>query len=185
MCVRFWKLLRLWDKHTSPLVTKSSVEQKKPRRLFLGEAAPALGWVEGLKVEGQGALETSPEGVWVSQRPHPFCITRLLILSLPRFTVTTKIDHLAGLDYSLMGAPQATDQTLDVIFKVRVLGQGLERVQPRRGIPSAQPFLGASCSTVSDLSLGPHGPQVSRAGQYGVVGSIFQRQDPPMVSYIT
>jgi len=39
VCVRLWKLLRLWDKHTSPLVAKSSVEQKKPRRLFLGEGA--------------------------------------------------------------------------------------------------------------------------------------------------
>ncbi|OWK02982.1 LBP, partial [Cervus elaphus hippelaphus] len=36
---------------------------------------------------------------------------------LQTLPVTTKIDHLAGLDYSLMGAPQATAQMLDVMFK--------------------------------------------------------------------
>ena len=147
--------------------------------------APALGWVEGLKVEGQGALETSPEGVWVSQSPHRFCIARLLILSLPRFTVTTEIVHLAGLDYSLMGAPQATAQMLDVMFKVSVLGQGLEWVQPRCGIPSAQPFLGASCSPVSDLSLCPHGSHCVKGRTIWSCGEYSQSQDPPMVSYIT
>ncbi|XDB56749.1 hypothetical protein ABFV05_010365 [Capra hircus] len=42
---------------------------------------------------------------------------------LQTLPVTTKIDHLAGLDYSLMGAPQATDQTLDVMFKGEIFSQ--------------------------------------------------------------
>ncbi|XP_060253780.1 lipopolysaccharide-binding protein isoform X3 [Ovis aries] len=42
---------------------------------------------------------------------------------LQTLPVTTKIDHLAGLDYSLMGAPQATDQTLDVMFKGEIFSR--------------------------------------------------------------
>ncbi|XP_070238225.1 lipopolysaccharide-binding protein isoform X2 [Bos mutus] len=42
---------------------------------------------------------------------------------LQTLPVTTEIDHLAGLDYSLMGAPQATAQMLDVMFKGEIFSR--------------------------------------------------------------
>lgn len=44
------------------------------------------------------------------------------------------MDSLAGIDYSLMEAPRAAAQMLDVMLKVRVLEQGLGWVLPQRSI---------------------------------------------------
>lgn len=52
-------------------------------------------------------------------------ISLLLHFLVPDSTVTSEIDPFISIDYSLMEAPQATDQTLDVMFKVRVLNPGL------------------------------------------------------------
>lgn len=83
--------------------------------------APGLGWVKRLEAEGAGVLKTT---------------TWLLILPLSGFTVTTEIDSFADIDYSLMEAPRATAQMLDVMFKVRVLEQGHGWVRPQHSIPS-------------------------------------------------
>lgn len=44
------------------------------------------------------------------------------MLSLPHSIVTLMIDQVAGIDYSLVGAPRVTSQGLDTPFKVRGLG---------------------------------------------------------------
>lgn len=72
---------------------------------------------------GRGS-EESHRSVGQSE-PSPLLLVWLLILPLPRFTVTTEIDSLAGIDYSLMEAPRAAAQMLDVMLKVRVLEHGL------------------------------------------------------------
>uniref|UniRef100_A0A8C7B8Q8 Lipopolysaccharide-binding protein n=1 Tax=Neovison vison TaxID=452646 RepID=A0A8C7B8Q8_NEOVI len=50
-------------------------------------------------------------------------ITWLLILPLSWLTVTTEIDSFAGIDYSLMEAPRATAQMLDVMFKGEIFSR--------------------------------------------------------------
>ena len=106
---------------------------------------PALGWVEGLKVEGQGALKKVTESVGQPE-PSPLLPRRPPNSALPPFTVTMEMDIFAGIDYSLMEAPQATAEILDVMFKVKESGAGLGRVQARCGVASGSTLPGASCS---------------------------------------
>lgn len=60
-------------------------------------------------------------------RAHPLftcCRPHLALLPLTLFllylTVTAEIDDVLSIDYSLVEAPRATAQMLDVMFKVRV-----------------------------------------------------------------
>lgn len=78
--------------------------------------------MEGLEVEGQGALKKVTGVQARALTPSP-CLAPNSAFSW--FTVTTEIDSFIGIDYSLMEAPRETAQMLDVMLKVRVLEQGL------------------------------------------------------------
>lgn len=69
----------------------------------------------------------SPKAIWEksaidlhSAQLEQLCLAPLFImLSLSCSIVTLMIDQIAGIDYSLVGAPQVTSQGLDTHFKVR------------------------------------------------------------------
>lgn len=69
----------------------------------------------------------SPKTIWEksaidlhSAQLEQLCLAPLFImLSLSCSIVTLMIDQIAGIDYSLVGAPQVTSQGLDTHFKVR------------------------------------------------------------------
>lgn len=134
--------------------------------------------MKGLKAEGRGLWRN--HWTWVSQSPHPFSTAWLLILPLLWFTVTTEMDSFASIDYSLMEAPRATAQMLDVMFKVRVLEQGLGWFPFQCSIPTGSALSWGLLSLW--LQIHPHLPGGASCVKGRAIwsgGECSHSQDPP------
>ncbi|NXJ70969.1 BPI protein, partial [Rostratula benghalensis] len=95
--------------------------------------------------------------------PEFLCHVALVHVFVPCFTVTTKIDAITGLDYSLVEPPTATAQSLDVAMKGEFFSMANRSAVPFAPLPLTLPlaqnrmiYFGASSYFFNTASFAYH-----------------------------